>query len=380
MQEATNRIISSSIFVRAAMALAAAIFALTLTACASSSGGEQVAVESGVSDSAGHQSQGGENGSVASQDSSEGGLSVKSQGGMAAFDDSGTIDQSVLVDNEVLTVEAQELVYKNNIASLKLRITNNSSEGIEVLAGTLGFSANYVNDYMTVGYLNCNVAAGESVEDSFDISLDELRLMGICGIGEIGIGLRVQPSNEGKESDDYSFDELYRGIARVETSLFGNPSVADDSYAAAMESASNGFTQLGGKVLKFTREEAFQQGGISIGSIAVVENAEGDRFGLVEFENETNKIVSIQYGKVNLNGVLAYEGLWNATTIAPGKKSICTIEFKRMLDYVKENNPDGSSDLNEVESGDISSFGMAMYAVDENQNTLFEEAVVEYSM
>lgn len=353
-----------------AFLLCGLVVLLTMAACSQPSAGEETA-EEGTNPSNLQEK--------ASENTDGESLSVKAPSEAQTFDDSASISQTTLVDNDVVTVIAEGISYSSNALNLKLRITNNYSESIEVLAGTAGFSANYINDYMTTGYLNCDIAPGETADESIKISIDELRLMGIQAVGEMGVGLYVKPDNEGKEAEDFIFDELFRDVLAVKTSLYDAPATIGDTYASAMENSSNGFTQLGGKVIKFTREEAFQQSGIAIDSMAIVENAEGDQFGLVEFENTTDDLVSVRYGDICFDGTLVYDGLWDSVTIAPGKRSVRTIEFKRILDWAKEIKQEGVGDLSGIDCGALSSFGMVISAVDENRNTLFEEAEIEYS-
>ena len=61
----------------------------------------------------------------------------------APFNLDGVIEQTVLLDDDALTIVAEKLEYRNDMAYLTLSITNNTEGELDVMTSTLGYSANY---------------------------------------------------------------------------------------------------------------------------------------------------------------------------------------------------------------------------------------------
>lgn len=95
----------------------------------------------------------------------------------APFNLDGVIEQTVLLDDDALTIVAEKLEYRNDMAYLTLSITNNTEGELDVMTSTLGYSANYVNGcMMTAGHLSVQLPAGETTEEEIGYSLWELQL------------------------------------------------------------------------------------------------------------------------------------------------------------------------------------------------------------
>lgn len=135
----------------------------------------------------------------------------------APFNLDGVIEQTVLLDDDALTIVAEKLEYRNDMAYLTLSITNNTEGELDVMTSTLGYSANYVNGcMMTAGHLSVQLPAGETTEEEIGYSLWELQLYGMKGIGALGLGVRAV-------NDE--FEEVFKGIIEVATSLYGEDSI-----------------------------------------------------------------------------------------------------------------------------------------------------------
>ena len=59
----------------------------------------------------------------------------------APFNLDGVIEQTVLLDDDALTVVAEKLEYRNDMAYLTLSLTNNTEGELDVMTSTLGYSA-----------------------------------------------------------------------------------------------------------------------------------------------------------------------------------------------------------------------------------------------
>ena len=79
------------------------------------------------------------------------------------FNTEGTIEETVLIEENSVKVIAKDLQYTNDYAELSLIIENNSEKNYTFYSGTLGYSCNSVNGYMIDdGYFNTDVAAGKN--------------------------------------------------------------------------------------------------------------------------------------------------------------------------------------------------------------------------
>lgn len=240
----------------------------------------------------------------------------------AAFDFGGTIEPTVMLDNDIMTIEAKDLTYKNNVAYLTVSVTNKSASDIGVYAATLGFSGNFVNGCMVDdGYMNCNVPSGETVDEEIDFNLKNLQVRGISGIEEVGLGLRVTDSN---------YDEIYRDIVSVSTSSKGKGK--DRTFSDAISDptiqklAEFEVTPSSGSF------NGAEWGGLTPISACLVTNKDGEHSVMMEVENATDSNASIVLSGITVDGTVAYESRWSSTAIAPGKRAVVYVTLERAID------------------------------------------------
>ena len=87
--------------------------------------------------------------------SSGSGVTVKSEDTSQGIDQDVSIEKTALIDIPEASVTADSVSFENDNLCVNLTLTNKTSKPIQVNAGTLGFSANYINNYMVSdGYLH----------------------------------------------------------------------------------------------------------------------------------------------------------------------------------------------------------------------------------
>lgn len=241
------------------------------------------------------------------------------------FAKDGTIQDTVLYDQNGVTIEATSLEYSNYDAELNITITNNSQSNYSFVAESLGYSVNSINGFMIEdGYMNCDVAAGQSASDTISFSYDELIMHGIDQIAEIQVGFDIT-------DDDYN--SVYTGPLQIKTNYY-------DLYDFSGES-SKYHEILNSKALKYTTnmtvdsfkdDKIYDSNGISIVSEGFITNKDGDRTLVLEVLNTSDSIVYFQTSNITLNGVTQYEGKWSYDCITPGKTALIDIGIDKVLD------------------------------------------------
>lgn len=283
------------------------------------------------------------------------GFGVEEPQTVTLFNLDGVIERTVLLDDDTLTIVAEKLEYRNDMAYLTLSIANNTEGELDVTASTLGYSANYVNGcMMTEGYLNAQIPGRETVEEEVSYSLWELQLYGMRGIGALGLGVRAV-------NDE--FEEVFRGIVEVTTSLYGEQSIDSGTFAGSVDSPA--FSQRLGYDIEAASaiDQSLSGAGLDALSAFLITNQEGDQAVMVEFANNTDDALIIYIRDVAIDGALAYEGLWTTNTVAPGKRFIVD---DLLLSSMVEDKAD-QFDLSDV--GEIS---MAVSVMDTNRNTILD--------
>ncbi len=280
----------------------------------------------------------------------------------ARFDTSGTIEQTTMLDNDVLTVIAESLEYRNDVAYLKLSLTNNTEGDIYVSTATLGYSPNYVNDCMVdMGHVSCDIPAGETVEEETYFSLNELQLYGVRKIGVLGLGLRATDEE----------NNVFKDTAEITTSLSGSEGV--DSSTCV------GFIDNPALVEKLAYEitpassivHDLGDAGIEIPAAFLLVNKDGEQVVIAELKNNADEALIVQTSNVAIDGALAYEGPWSQDAIAPGKRLV--------LDCLRLNRIAEKGEK-EIDLSNVEEVGMKVTLKDDNGNTVLDPVDVIFTL
>lgn len=296
-------------------------------------------------------------------------VKVKSQEGFSPLDTNISIEETTLIDIPEVAVVANSLTFKNDNAYVEVTATNKTDTKISINAGTLGYSGNFINNYMvTSGYLGLELEPQETKSDELYFSGDELHLLGIDKIGEIGIGLDVGYNEFGTGSTEMNLDDIAKDIVSIRTSAYDSVDMGADTY---QDSINNDLvlSATGASLLAFDGNGGFDQSGISIKSVSLVRNKDDNVTVFVEIRNDTDAIVSATAGDISVNGAMAYEGLWTSETIAPGKTAIMDVSLNSVTDSISD----------QIDLNDISSVGLDFGASDAQSNTIVAPVELEFS-
>lgn len=240
------------------------------------------------------------------------------------FFGTGTIEDTVIVDEKDVKITASNLNYDSYEATMDLLIENNSDENLSFSSGTLRYRCNAVNGYSVSSiYLNQDVSAGTKESCSVSISNTEMELMGITDIAELEIGFLVR-------TEDYD-EYLTTGPVKIQTSAAESYDLSEDTYQKVVENGS--FSSMSGKkITNFQTGDLFNSNGVNLISVALVEDSEGDII-ILELENTTDQILCFLVGDIAINNVEISDENWDSASINPGGRGLLAINIESVLEY-----------------------------------------------
>lgn len=239
------------------------------------------------------------------------------------FDTSGVIEETVLVNNNGIIITATGIDYTDNSADINIKVENKTDKNISVYSNTVSYSWNSVNGLMVpAGYLACDVLAGETVEDTVSFGYSSLELYGIRSIADIEIGFSI--------SDD-EYNELYKGIGKIETSLKGSYDYSINYYQKTINDKriKNKYKYT---MKTFEKEELFNVNDVQIISKAILKNKEEDSALLLEIINESEHDYYISTSNIYFNDILIEENSYSTEGLRAGKKSIVDFSLTSLLE------------------------------------------------
>lgn len=239
------------------------------------------------------------------------------------FDQTATIEETVLWDNDNVKITATDLTYGYYSAELELVIENNSAEDLSFISNSIGYSRNSINGYMTAdGYLSCDVAAGKKAMDSVEFSYQELMLYGIYVIADIEIGFDI--------SDD-AYHHTYTGALPIKTTAAETYDYDTLHYRNTI-AGEEAQLQFGYAVPYFSDAMCYEQKGIGVASRTLMTNEDGEELLLLEVVNNSNKTVGVSSKNIRYNGLLVCTSTWSYDCITPGKTGIVSIDLSSVLE------------------------------------------------
>lgn len=236
----------------------------------------------------------------------------------------GTIQETVLLDQDGVKITATALTYTSYSAELSLLLENDSGQDLSFRANTMACACNSVNGYMVDdGYLNADVPSGKKAKETLSFSFSELFLLGITEIASLEVGFDIQDSG----NDTF----LRTEPLPLETSLAAGYDYGAPTYR---ESINGGVlsTLYDFTVDHFSEEVLFDQCGVRVVSQAVITNMDGEHGLFLEVENASQAPVSVAVQDFYLNGLLVEEGVWTRDRLSPGKRRVIPILYSNMLE------------------------------------------------
>lgn len=198
-----------------------------------------------------------------------------------------TIEEQVLVEQDGLTITAQEYVTDSFLGDgIKVLVDNQSDKDMLV-----GCNALIVNDYMINDLFGAEVAAGKKSNEVVYLSSAELEAAGIDSVGKIEIYFNV--------SDADSYETLFStDCVTIQTSAFEQMDTMPNDAGT----------------------ELYNEKGIRIVGKTVDENSFWGAAILLYCENTTDRNVCIQVEDLSVNGFMMNPLF--STTVYAGKKAI----------------------------------------------------------
>lgn len=311
-----------------ALACAAALGCLALTGCSPSAGAQN---DSSNTTSSTEESQG--------------------------FNYDTTIEETVIEDNDTVTITAKSLEFSSNRANLTINVKNNTKQKFSINSNNGYMSANYINNYaLSTGWMSEDIGAGKAKDIEIAFDLSEADLLGITEINEIGLGVSISAN----------YKEIYEKILPIPTSSSGNQ-VSEGSFEYALTS---GLDAMG---IEYEKREttsdlsSMGKAGFVLHKAAVLTNENGDNHLYIEVENTTDKVQTfIIKDKLAINGTDVYDSyIICSDTIAPGKK--CLVEVN--LDNYVDSTDDKESS---VDMSNITEVSFKAAGIDGKENTVMK--------
>ncbi len=311
-----------------ALACAATLGCLALTGCSPSTGAQ--------------------NGSSNTSSSTE-----ESQG----FNYDTTIEETVIEDNDTVTITAKTLEFSSNKANLTINVKNNTKQKFSINSSNGYMSANYINNYtLSTGWMSEDIGAGKAKDIEITFDLSDADLLGITEINEIGLDVSINAN----------YKEIYEKILPIPTSSSGDQ-VSEGSFEYALTS---GLDAMG---LEYEKREttsdlsSMGKAGFVLHKAAVLTNENGDNHLYIEVENTTDKVQTfIIKDKLAINGTDVYDSYTICRdAIAPGKK--CLVEVD--LDHYVDSTDDKESS---VDMSNITEVTFKAAGIDGKENTVMK--------
>lgn len=242
---------------------------------------------------------------------------------MEAFNTEATIEPTVIYDENGVRITADQLTYDNFSAELSLTFENGSDKKLSFISGSAGYHVNSVNGYMIdVGYVNCEVEAGQSATDALTFDFNELNIYGITEIADMEIGFDI--------SDD-EYNSVYTGPVQIKTSAAESYDYTVNTYQEILNNGAfeNAFNST---VNYFSDDDLYSNYNICVTSAALMTNSDGEPVLMFEIENNSQSEVVVSISDVSINGNIVREDHWSSDNINAGKKRLVDLQLTDLAD------------------------------------------------
>ena len=238
-----------------------------------------------------------------------------------SFHGKGTIEETVLVDEEGIRITLTDIDYSSTGFGIKLLYENNTDRKLKIGAGTdwnPGVTVNGFSPLITGTMLYMErLEPGAQKTVRVDYREKDLMTCGITDIACLEFRFTVR--------DDYDEDVLVTEPLKVETSSAGTYDLSADTYQAAAKDGRLA-EGLDMDVTKFMTKEFFSADGVKVESAALVKDGNME-FVILEVENTTDQIQSFQYDEFAVNGLVFGKRMGNTPgiTLFPHNRGLMKI-------------------------------------------------------
>ncbi len=238
------------------------------------------------------------------------------------FSTDATIEKTIIYDDNNIKITANELTYGTFSAELSVTIENNGDTDLSFVCGSSGYHVNSVNGYMVDdGYLNCDVAAGETANDVIEFDFSSLSIYGITSIADMEIGFDIS-------DDDYN--SIYTGPLQIKTTIADTYDYSVNRYQKIINNGAfeNEFECT---VDYFSDDDLYNEHNIYVTSAALMTNKDGESALLLEIENKSSGRIHISTEEVYINETLVYESLWSSDSVNANKSYVIDISLSSLV-------------------------------------------------
>lgn len=233
-----------------------------------------------------------------------------------------TIEQTILVDEDGIKITAQELTFAGNSPRLNLLLENNTEKKLNFTSEYLEQNIFAVNGYMLNEYIDTDITPGNKANESISIDYEDLMLLGIHEVEAIELGFTVY------DSDDNVV--LTKMPIQIKTSSYKSDDFTQNTFRDTL----NDENML--KLLKFKNEyysenTVYDDGGVTIDTIMVGINGNGEKIVLFEGYNSSTAPVIIAINDIEINDVTVSSGRWTSVVAAGGKHAVDDINIDSVL-------------------------------------------------
>jgi hypothetical protein len=244
-------------------------------------------------------------------------------GSILSFDTTGTIQETVLYEENGVKITATGLEYSLDQVTVVLTIENSSAQDLSFSSGTLGYSCNAVNGIMVDdGYLNCDVAAGKSANETVTFAVHQLMLCGIDRVASLQLGFTIT---------DPDYNSVYITPVVLQTSLAEGYQQPEDSIRAAVQKEALQ-SMLGFTVPFFQVETLYDQSGVQVQSAGLMKNSSGEQMLLLEVVNSGEQPVYFVTSDLAFNGMAVYSYNWSSDVILSGARRMVYLNVENVFD------------------------------------------------
>lgn len=232
------------------------------------------------------------------------------------FQKTATIEPGTIYDANGVTICTNALTYENYRAQLEVTVTNTTDADISVICAS-GYLGSAVNGYMIAGgHFNHDIPAGESVDAQIGFDYKEMMVHGITEIADITVCFLIEAGEE----------EYYSEPIKIETSAAASYDYSENTYEMAIN---RGVFEVltEGTVDYYSADKVVDLENVSIVSVAVVTNKDGEPALLFETQNANEEIRQTLIRNVCINGCTVYGGNWSFDRIVGGMRHVDYIDL-----------------------------------------------------
>ncbi len=226
------------------------------------------------------------------------------------FSRAATVSRAVLHDDDRISISANELIYIDDFAVLKLTAENKSAD--DLLVSDISI---YVNDCLVEVDFRHKFAAGKAEDFSLYMPILDMMLYGIREISSIDIEFRIAAASGEKYFTELAHLSAASAQPREPGAYDYSGYIAGDIAQAIHYDKLNAFNDSPG----------FESDGLSLVSSALITVNEKYRV-LLEFENAAAKPAEVNIGYIKINNLVVFNEFDHAAfRIHPQKHAVISI-------------------------------------------------------